>query len=253
MKAQELLDQIFEKEVVRDSEEREHPLKANISREEGEFLRKILRETRPTNTIEVGCAYGISSLFICSELQQTPGAFHTIIDMLQSTNYKNIGVTNLNRAEIDFYKLIEKPSEIALPKLLDEGKQYDFGFIDGWHTLDHTLIDFFYINRMLKVGGVIVIDDVTYPSINKLMRYLLNYPCYELVGQIEMFSPKRQLQTALSLPLKLISRLMPKKLSQQIFASNISHRHKHLKLNTSMVALKKIAEDERSYTWYEAF
>ena len=253
MKAQELLDQIFAQGIVRDSEGREHPLKANISQEEGAFLQKILREVRPMKTIEIGCAYGISSLFICAELQQTPDAFHTIIDSLQSTNYKNIGLTNLNRAEIDFYELIEKPSEIALPELLAQGKKYDLGFIDGWHTFDHTLIDFFYLNRMLNVGGVILIDDVTYPSINQLMRYLLNYPCYKMIGQIEMHSPKRQLEMALSLPLKLISRLMPKKLSQKTFAGNISHRHKNLKLNTSMVALMKTREDERPYTWFEAF
>lgn len=253
MTVQALLDQIFKEGIVRDSDEGEHPLKANISTDEGAFIQEIMREAKPTRTIEVGCAYGISALFICAELQQTPGAHHTIIDMLQSTNYKNIGRANLKRAEIDFYDLIEKPSEIALPALMAEGKKYDLGFIDGWHTFDHTLIDFFYINRMLEVGGIIIIDDVTYPSINKLMRYLLTYPCYEMVGQTQMFSPKRQAEKAAMFPFKLMSKLLPKRLRHKVFASNIVQSANKLQLNTSMIALKKIKEDERSYTWFEEF
>ncbi|MTI29215.1 class I SAM-dependent methyltransferase, partial [Xanthovirga aplysinae] len=119
------------------------------------------------------------------ELENKKNVSHTIIDPYQTSDWKNIGITNLRKANIDFFELIEKPSEIALPQLLNEKRKYDFALIDGWHTFDHTLIDFFYLNRLINTGGIIVIDDVGLPSINKLMRYILNYPAYELIGNVE--------------------------------------------------------------------
>ena len=39
-----------------------------------------------------------------------------IIDPFQSTDWHNIGITNLKRAGFDFFELIEKPSEnLAYP------------------------------------------------------------------------------------------------------------------------------------------
>ena len=70
----------------------------------------------------------------------------------------------------------ERKSEYILPKLAEEGNKFDFAFIDGWHTFDHTLIDFFYLNRMLDIGGILVIDDVGMPAINKLSRFIHTYP-----------------------------------------------------------------------------
>ena len=35
------------------------------------------------------------------------------------------------------------------------------------------MVDFFYIDKMLRVGGVVVFDDLYYPSIGKVCRYIL--------------------------------------------------------------------------------
>jgi Methyltransferase domain len=69
------------------------------------------------NTLEVGCAYGLSSLFICSALQERHGATHTIIDPYQ--NGYGVGIRNLEDAGLRFFNLIENKSEFALPKLLE--------------------------------------------------------------------------------------------------------------------------------------
>jgi predicted O-methyltransferase YrrM len=97
-------------------------LNSNIDQKEGNFLSKIIEENKYTKTIEIGCAYGISSLFICDALQNSNIPSHTIIDPFQSTDWKNIGVENLRKCNIDFYNLIEKPSELALPELLAKKK-----------------------------------------------------------------------------------------------------------------------------------
>jgi predicted O-methyltransferase YrrM len=49
------------------------PLHSNISESEGAFLQDLIRKHRPKVTLEVGCAYGIASLFICEALCEVGG------------------------------------------------------------------------------------------------------------------------------------------------------------------------------------
>ena len=255
MTAQELLDEIFRKKLVYDAVGNEYKLESNIDREEGEFLVKLIKEYKPKNTIEIGCAYGISSLFICSALEKTENPHHTIIDAYQRGYNKNIGLSNLKKAGINFFELMEGLSEIVLPQLLSEGKKYDFCFIDGNHTFDHTLIDFFYLNRMIDIGGIIVIDDAGMPGINKLIRYILNYPAYQQIGNVKYNgSPKKEMfNWFIKKPLGLLSLLLPNKLKHQVFASSVIASDKKLNINSSMIALQKIKNDEREWYWFKEF
>lgn len=255
MNAQELINEIFEKKLVFDEQGNPHPLNSSIKPEEGNFLKKMISEHKPVNTIEIGCACGISSLFICSALEEQANASHTIIDPSQKSVWKNIGITNLKRANIDFFTLIEKPSEIALPALLAEGKKYNLGFIDGWHTFDHTLIDFFYLNRLIDVGGIIIIDDIDLPGINKLMRYVLNYPAYKLVGHVDLsVSAKRKFFDSVAKgPFRLMSAFLPEKIKYEIFSGKTIKTDAVLNLKSSMIALKKIMPDERAWNWFKDF
>lgn len=255
MEALELLDEIFKSKKVYDTDGISYNLNSNVDVDEGNFLRKIINENNSKDTIEIGCAYGISSLNICAALSGTKDCHHTIIDPFQSTDWKNIGKSNLDKAEIGFFELIEKPSEIALPYLLSLGKKYDFGFIDGWHTFDHTLIDFFYLNKLIKVGGVIIIDDVGLPSINKCLRYILNYPSYEIIGNVNInFSKKRELfDLLIKAPFKILAKLLPEKIRFELFASKVIKSDKSLMLKSSMIAIKKIRDDDRPWSWYQEF
>src|SRR3546814_16762242 len=100
-----------------------------------------------------------SSDVCSSDLFQLPYTHH-ILDPQQSGNWKGIGIHNLRTAGLwDSVDLHEESSEYCLPRLAQSGVILDMAFIDGWHTFDHTLIDFFYINRMLRVGGGVIFDD----------------------------------------------------------------------------------------------
>jgi hypothetical protein len=50
------------------------------------------------------------------------------------------------------------------------------------HTFDYALVDFFYIDKMLNIGGVVIFDDLSYPSIRKLCRYVLRNLPYSAIG-----------------------------------------------------------------------
>ncbi len=255
MNATQIIEEIFQKRTVTDSQGREYKLESNVDAAEGAFLSGIIRQHKPRNSIEVGCAYGISSLFICDAMETTTGGKHTIIDPCQTEFFNSIGIHHLQKAGCTNYEFIEDLSELVLPRLLAEGKKFDFAFIDGMHTFDHTLIDFFYLNRMMNIGGIIVIDDTGMPSISKLMRYLLNYPAYQPAGAVTFkYSAKKELfELLVKSPLRLVSKLLPEKLKYDVFSSAVITSDKRRGLNASMIALQKVKEDERSWNWFKEF
>lgn len=249
----ELIDTIYRSGRVKTEAGIELPLHSAIDPEESAFIAKLIAEHGCSRAIEIGCAYGLSSLRIAgSVLSNSPEATLTIIDPYQQSQWKNTGVANLLRAGFAQFELIEKTSETALPALLEQGRQFDFALIDGWHTFDHTLLDFFYLNRMLKVGGVLVFDDVTYPSVNRCIRYIRQYPCYQPAGIVEArYSFKRSVLMSVKWALSPLARLIPYK--QHWFEPSLLKPDQSIGLKARMAAFVKTAEDERPFDWYRHF
>jgi hypothetical protein len=89
---------------------------------------------------------------------------------------------NAQRAGLaDRVRLIEAPSYEALPSLLKERAKLDFAFIDGMHTFDYALLDFFYVDKLLSPGGYVAFDDLWMPAIRKVIAFVLRNRSYELV------------------------------------------------------------------------
>ena len=250
----EVLVEIFSTNKVIDKFGNSHDFRTGISQKDGEFLWKLIRDNEICNTIEIGCAFGISSLYICDALSVAPSPSHTIIDPHQNSSWHGIGIYNLERSGFKSYELIEKPSEIALPLLLQNGRRFSFAFIDGMHTFDHALLDFFYIDRLLDLGGIIVFDDVMLPSINRVARYVNNYPNYFLMGSAEKWvSPKSKALSAVLKILSPLANLFPNRISNIIFNDRILRPDASIGLNSKMVAFKKMTSTERRWNWYVPF
>src|SRR5215813_11639553 len=154
---------------------------SHIPHLEGEFLQNLIDETKPRVSLEIGLAYGVSALYIFDALARIPGARHIIVDPAQFDDdyWKGAGIHNLKAAGygdmIEFYDL---PSHIALPKLESDGRQVEFAFIDGAHQFDFVLVDFFCVDRILKVGGILAFDDLWMPSVQRLCRYIVTNRSY---------------------------------------------------------------------------
>lgn len=245
-------------EVIRDQAYQKNGSKvvftSSIDFEEATFIGNLIRELRPQNTIEIGCAEGASSLTIMDALTASGGQ-HTIVDPFQTTYWESKGINLLQMFGYDQYRLIEKGSEIALPALLDKGEKFDFAFIDGYHTFDHTLLDAFYLIKMLKVGGVLVIDDVQMPAINKCLRYLHNYPCLQFKASSAgtAITRSRKLFDSIKGGMQLISGIMPQKWRSELLDDSVLRSDRKLGLRSSMVAFKKTAEDTREWNWWKSF
>jgi predicted O-methyltransferase YrrM len=176
-----VLEEILATGLVRTADGQPVSLRFNVDSAEREFLRSIVADTRPSTSLEIGLAFGISALCICDALRAD--ARHIIVDPFQFTDFKGIGLLNLERAgyrdRIDFYELL---SHRALPKIEESGVRIDFALVDGGHDFDQVLVDFFNVDRLLKIGGVVVFDDVDWGSVRKACRYVAINRAYEVCG-----------------------------------------------------------------------
>ena len=148
-------------------------IKAGIGNPESKYLEKILKSKNLKKCMEIGLAFGVSALTILGAIYKRGGTLVSI-DPNQSKKDKwnNMGKKLIENAGLGkYHTIIEDKSYNAMPELLKkEAGTFDFIFIDGWHTFDYTLIDFFYADKLLKIGGFIVIDDALHRGVEKNIK-----------------------------------------------------------------------------------
>lgn len=187
----EIIERIYNTKRVEDIDGNAiNPFPTSISYEKGITLYNIIKNTGAKNTLEIGMAYGLSTLFILQALRdgdignivnRNIGK-HMAIDPMEHTIWKSIGTLNVKRAGFeDIFQFHGLHSHIVLPNLLAKQEKFDFIFIDGNHTFDYALVDFFYSDKLLKVGGYVLVDDTWMPSIRKLVSFIIRNRSYEIV------------------------------------------------------------------------
>jgi predicted O-methyltransferase YrrM len=163
-----------------------HILPMSLTPERGAFLRDVCRAERPQATVEIGMAYGLSTLFMVQTLLETgkESCKHTVMDPFQSGIFHDAGRRLVREAGVD--RLIEfhqDSSEYVLPRLLREGRRFDLAFVDGNHRFDHVFVDLFYIDRLLKDSGMLVLDDCFLDSVHFACRFAQTNYGYTPVAQ----------------------------------------------------------------------
>lgn len=130
-----LLENIYNTGYVEDAEGNLiSPFPTATAYEIGMLFNKLIHELNLRKTLEIGMAYGLSTMFICQAHHDKGIGSHTAIDPFQSKEWKSIGLLNVKKAGLaEKFRLVEAFSHEALPQLLAEGEQFDFTFIDGSH------------------------------------------------------------------------------------------------------------------------
>ena len=141
----------------------------------GRILYDLVTSKGLKQTIEVGMAHALSTLFIAQALRDGGGGHHVVIDPWQSTGFGRAGARNVERAGLEsFVELVEEPNYVALPRLLAARPGgFELAFIDGLHIFDHVLLDSFYCDLLLGEGGYLVFDDSTLPAVRAVQSFLL--------------------------------------------------------------------------------
>lgn len=190
-------------EVVLSSGMRRDVFPWTISAQVGGILYESILREKPARTLEIGMAYGLSSLFICQAHQDKNGGEHVAIDPCQREEFLTIGLHHVERAGLASYlRFIEEPDYIALPSLLAVGNPFQLIFIDGLHMFDYTLLDFFYCDRLLTEGGILLFDDCLAPGVARVIEYVgtnrqyepLTIDCPRLAGFRKISSDARSLE-----------------------------------------------------------
>ena len=241
-----LLEKIFESNKFINSKNQIIQIHSETKKNQCEYLQNIIRTNNFKKSIEIGFAYGMSTLAITEEVVSN-GGNHVVIDKFQNSDWNGNGLDLINQAgyteKIEFY---ENFCYEVLPSLLKDGREFDFAYIDSTKLFDFLLVDFFFIDKILDINGIIVFDDLGWLSVKKLLRFISQFPNYEVYSQFPQnykLSKKRKL-------LKLL-KLMP--LSNKFLSSEILKSDFELGINCNCIALKKIDNDKRNWDWHVTF
>jgi predicted O-methyltransferase YrrM len=139
-----------------------------------DLLRDLLISERAQTVVEVGLAYGSSALAVGEALVTvgSPDPRHIVIDPFQQQEYSNVGWDLLCSAGLDsIASLITAPSSIALSHLVTEGVVADAAFVDGSHRFHEVFVDLYFLRKIVRPGGLIVLDDDWASSVRTALRY----------------------------------------------------------------------------------
>jgi predicted O-methyltransferase YrrM len=169
-----VLERLYrEGEVVHRSGKRKPINPPGIGPEKGEYLFRLVRDLRPARTLEVGFAYGLSTLFIAEALRRNGTGHHVVIDPKERTRFDGLGLRHVEEAGllpwITFY---EEPAELCLPRLVGENVRLDLAFDDSDHLFDHVIAEVLFLARLLREGGVLVLDDTNLPGVGRACDFV---------------------------------------------------------------------------------
>ena len=139
-----------------------------------DLLRDLLIAEGVQTVVEIGLAYGSSALAVGEALVTVdrPHPLHIVIDPFQREAFADVGWDLLCSAGLDsIARLIAAPSSIALPRLVTEGLVADAAFVDGSHRFHEVFVDLYYLRKIVRPGGLIVLDDDWTPSVRTAVRY----------------------------------------------------------------------------------
>jgi hypothetical protein len=124
-----------------------------------------------SSSIESGCGYttvvlaNVFGTHIC--VNPDVSSNRLVREFLE----RHFGSTGLRHVELS--------SDQGLPMLVTEQTQVDLALIDGNHSHPFPLVDFHYMDQMLRPGGRLLVDNTEIPAVQELTDYLDIEAAYE--------------------------------------------------------------------------
>ncbi|WP_293853830.1 class I SAM-dependent methyltransferase [uncultured Alsobacter sp.] len=140
--------------------------------EDCDAIRDAMAAERPATVVEIGLAYGSSALAIGEALVATGGRRHVIVDPYQESAFRDAGWTAVRGAGLEgISELLRQPSQNALPRLIEEGVVADAAFVDGSHVFHQVFVDVYFLQTLVKPGGLVILDDHWWPGVALASAY----------------------------------------------------------------------------------
>jgi len=144
----------------------------SVTPERAAFLEAAGAAAAPAATLEIGMAWGMSTLAILSVLAEGKRHFrpHVVIDPLQGARYRNAALLAIRRAGAEpAIEFRAQTSIAALSELV--GRTFDFAFVDGGHHYSNVFCDLWLLHPLLKPGAIVVLDDVWFDDIKRVCAF----------------------------------------------------------------------------------
>jgi len=156
----------------------------SLSLQEVLTIASLISEFKPQRTLEIGLAHGGSAAaIIASKKYFDIKDIHCAIDPYQKTHSDSRGLDVIEKLGLsNLLDWVEDWSEKYLPKVVETGIYFDFILIDGGHGLGQAMVDAYFADRLLQVGGFIAIDDIYMKTTAESIKYLVKECKYEIVN-----------------------------------------------------------------------
>lgn len=179
--ASELLTQTLARGTSEDASGTMRKVHSDIGVRFAEALSRTVSALKPKLCLEIGLATGVSALAILAELEE--GSKLISIDPFQDKAWHGMGSKLIANAGLaHMHELIQEFDYIALPRLLSERTPIDFAYIDGMHTFDYVMLDTFFVDKLLRIDGIVGFNDCGFRSVHKFLKFFRSHRRYEEVN-----------------------------------------------------------------------
>lgn len=153
-------------------------LNSNVNVYESGFIIQLIADyiknidkNSTIRVFEIGLAYGTSTISAMSALAKCANpVIYDSVDIEQTKYWKGIGMSHiadyLQHNKNITHNLTQQSSTVVMPTIKEK---YDIIIIDGSHATDMVLQDLRNGDRMLKPGGLMILDDVIHPGVKNAM------------------------------------------------------------------------------------
>jgi predicted O-methyltransferase YrrM len=164
-----------------------HPIDAitRIGPEQGMLIYRLLCETKPEKSLEIGLAFGFSTVYFLAAMQANGMGQHVAVDPFQYTAWNGIGIArgHVLGVKNELFEFSQETSIQALARFAREKQRFGVIFIDGDHTFDAVLVDFSLASQVCEPGAYVILDDLWMPSIQRVVSFIrTNRPDFEMVS-----------------------------------------------------------------------
>lgn len=170
------------------------PLRADFSLPvcppwEGDLVHETLEDIGASDCLKIGFHSGSTAIYMLNTLRDRRGSVVSIEPAPDGIRgFDTVAAFNAGTAS---HETIEAPSHDALPRLLADGRRFDFIFVDGWKTFDALAVDAYYATRLLRTGGVLFFDDHHMASVRRVARLLRTHYGYTPMPVLPRHAPAR--------------------------------------------------------------
>ena len=148
-------------------------------------MAELHEEIRPDLSIETGLAYGFSTLPILDAMNRLAYGHHVSIDPTHVSHWHGIALNAARELGFsDRFTFVDQPSNQAFSDLIVQRKRAQFIFLDGDHFFEAVICDVCLSDKLLDVGGILILNDLWLPAIRSVVSYITqNFTHYRVCSE----------------------------------------------------------------------